>query len=124
MSDVKMFDTGQQDCIIDGLFFKLTCHAFPESYDVFYDDKKVAYVRLRHGELKVANPDNTEIWWNTHDTDCHFPPDKQLKNEGLFDDENERLFYLTIIAKVIHKKLNNPNWQVWQENHFLNIGIN
>lgn len=33
-------------------------------------------------------------------------------------------FYLTIIAKVIHKKLNNPNWQVWQENHFLNIGIN
>lgn len=116
---MAMCDTGQKDYTIDGLFFKLTCHACPEQYEVFYGDKEVAYVRLRRGELKVTSPDNCEIWWNTHNNDCHFPLDKQLKGDGVFDDENERVFYLNIIAKVIHQKLHNPNWQFWQENAFL-----
>jgi hypothetical protein len=49
-----------QNKIINGLFFKQTCVIAPEQYDVFLDEKYVAYVRCRFGKLKV-NPVNEEI---------------------------------------------------------------
>lgn len=56
-----MFDTRQKDCAVDELFFELTCHACLKQYVVFYGEKEVACVRLRHGELKIANLNNGEI---------------------------------------------------------------
>ena len=41
--------------IVNGLFFKQTCAIAPEQYDVFLDEKYVAYVRCRNGKLSV-NP--------------------------------------------------------------------
>ena len=46
--------------ILNGLFFKQTCAIAPEQYDVFLDEKYVAYVRCRWGKLKV-NPINIEL---------------------------------------------------------------
>ena len=42
---------------IKGLFFKKTCAACPEQYDVFKDGEQVGYVRLRDSELRVDVPD-------------------------------------------------------------------
>ena len=39
--------------------FKKTCSACPEQYDVYEDDKKVAYIRYRWGHLRV-NPVTSE----------------------------------------------------------------
>lgn len=44
-----------QNKIVNGLFFKQTCAVAPEQYDVFLDEKYVAYVRCRWGKLSV-NP--------------------------------------------------------------------
>lgn len=35
----------------------LTCHACPEQYDVFVDDRRVGYLRLRNGEFRADYPD-------------------------------------------------------------------
>lgn len=39
------------------LRFKMTGMACPEQYDVFWGERQVAYVRLRHGSLTVRCPD-------------------------------------------------------------------
>ncbi len=117
-----MFDTGQKDSqTIGALTFKLTSHAHPEQYEVFDNDNiKVAYVRLRHGMLYVSHPDDVmQKWWSTHYDDTAFAPDRRLKGDGYFDDDKERIYFLTLIAKIIDKKLNNPNWHAWQENGIL-----
>lgn len=44
----------EENKIVNGLFFKQTCVVTPEQYDVFLDDKYVAYVRCRWGKLKVC----------------------------------------------------------------------
>lgn len=51
---------GVENKIVNGLFFKQTCVVAPEQYDVFLDEKYVAYVRCRWGKLKV-NPVNADI---------------------------------------------------------------
>lgn len=114
-----IFDNGQRTQMIDGLRFELTCPAFGESYDVYYNDIVVAYIRLRHGDLSLANADNTEKWWEISTSTPIFPNEYQLQGEGFFDSDKERTFYLSFMAKIIHKKLKNPDWQLWQENIFI-----
>lgn len=112
-----MIENGQRTQVIDGLTFKLMGDCFPEQYDVFNENsQQVAYVRLRHSELYVSDPDLNEHWWNTSNWDTAFPKDRRLKGYGCFDDDEERTFFLNFIAKIIHKKLQNPNWEAWQEN--------
>lgn len=115
-----MIENGQRDQVIQGLTFKLTCEAFPEQYDVFDErGQKVAYVRLRHSQLQLSNAENTQDWWQTFEWDTAFPKEKQLKGYACFDDDEERTYFLNFIASIIHKKLQNPTWEVWQENGLL-----
>lgn len=117
-----MIENGQRTQVIDGLTFKLMGDCFPEQYDVFNENsQQVAYVRLRHSELYVSDPDLNEHWWNTSNWDTAFPKDRRLKGYGCFDDDEERTFFLNLIAKIIHKKLQNPSWEVWQENGLLKL---
>lgn len=44
---------GEEDKIVNGLYFKQTCVIAPEQYDVFLDRKYVAYVRCRWGKLRI-----------------------------------------------------------------------
>jgi hypothetical protein len=73
------------------LEIKLTSYACPEQYEVFRNDRQVAYYRLRHGEFRVDYPEcgGEEIL-------CEHP-----NGDGIFD-ENERLIYL---AKAMRKVL-------------------
>lgn len=137
IKSMKLSDVLQNnDISIDGLLFKQTCFACPEQYDVYQGDKKVAYVHLRHGHLSLSNADISEDWFNVEADNNSILKSYYLVGDDWFDDDNERVFYLTLFAKIIHKKLNNSNWQVnddtqflakfmqnWQENHFLNMGI-
>lgn len=112
-----MLYSAPKDQVIQDLTFKLTCSACPEQYDVFdKDNEQVAYVRLRHGSLSLSNADISEDWWETDTNDTNFPKDKRLRGDAMFDDDDERTFFLNFIAKIIHRKLQNPSWEVWQEN--------
>ena len=73
------------------LVFKCTCRACPEQYDVFYNDKQVAYVRLRHGYLYCDVPD--------YNGDTIYEANPQ--GEGCFWDNEEREYYLNIIKDKI-----------------------
>lgn len=44
---------------IDGVGFELhlTCSACPEQYDVFRNNRRVGYLRLRHGVFRADVPD-------------------------------------------------------------------
>lgn len=75
----------------DKLVFKCTCCACPEQYDVFYNDKQVAYVRLRHGYLYCDVPDCN--------SDTIYEANPQGK--GCFWDDEEREYYLNIIKDKI-----------------------
>ena len=83
------------DFRINGLWFKLTCGACPEQYDVFRGDEQVAYVRLRFGRLRVDVPDVGGKTIYISDFDEEY--------KGVFSDEAERVNYLAEISEVIGK---------------------
>lgn len=47
----------ESDLVIDGYRLECTCYACPEQYDVYDGDKKVGYLRLRHGFFRADAPD-------------------------------------------------------------------
>lgn len=72
-----------------------TCFACPEQYDV-YDkrNRKVGYLRLRHGEFRAEYPFcGGETVYESH-------PD----GDGIFEDY-ERIYELTKAIEAIHAKL-------------------
>lgn len=69
----------------------LTCGACPEQYDVFFDEKEVGYLRLRHGLFRA---------------ECHGEVvyRAELKGDGCFQDD-ERDFYLNQACIAIMSKI-------------------
>lgn len=88
-----LVDHDKADFRINGLWFKLTCGACPEQYDVFRGDEQIAYVRLRFGRLRVDAPDVGGETIYIRDFDDGY--------KGMFADEAERVKYLTEISEVI-----------------------
>lgn len=89
-----------------GVNFVKTCETCPEQYDIvtvahkvgfkFIPERKIGYVRLRYGELKVYSPDENGkcIYKHTFDD----------KLKGCFSDDKERRIYLMHIAALIFHK--------------------
>lgn len=93
-----MFDIEEPyaDREINGLKFVMTCWVCPEQYDVFDGDKQVAYIRLRGGKLAAYVPDvGGELIYK------HYYEDEDLR--GCFTDEEDRVFHLTKIAKIVNR---------------------
>ena len=76
------------------LFFKNTCEACPEQYDV-YDEagSQVGYVRLRWGHLSASAPD---FGW-----DVVYEYDFSDGLQGCFDDQTQRDSFLQEIGVKI-----------------------
>ena len=76
-----------------------TCQCCPEQYDVFDSDgKQSGYIRLRGGNFRVYYPDTGgELVF------CHRFEDDAWK--GMFDNEEEREFFLTEAVKALHNKI-------------------
>ena len=71
-----------------------TCSACPEQYDAFLNNKKVGYLRLRHGYFRVDYPTcGEEIIY-----------DAQPMGSGSFE-SSERDFYLEEAKKAILNKI-------------------
>ena len=105
------FEHNPADYTILGLEFIGTCGSFPEQYDVVWTDNgdstrqgsgsevryQVGYVRLRGGYFAVY----------FHDVTSEVIPAPifshvfEVGNRGSFDDEETRLAYLGVAAKVI-----------------------
>lgn len=43
--------------VINGATLKMTCPFAPEQYDVYMGEKRIGYLRLRHGYFSVRYPD-------------------------------------------------------------------
>jgi len=85
---------------IDEFTFIRTCSACPEQYDVFLGGKQqVGYVRLRWSQLRADYPTAGEetVYNAIIDSSSHF--------RGCFKSEEQRIYYLSEIAKVIREKL-------------------
>ena len=87
------------DYRIQGIWFKLTCGACPEQYDVFAGTNQVAYVRLRWGRLRVDVPDvgGETVYVNYFDDEF----------KGTFSNEQERVHYLNEIVTVLNEYYRN-----------------
>lgn len=74
---------------------KQTCGESPEQYDAFYKGKQVGYLRLRHGEFRVAYPDCGEetIFYS-----------EEMQGDGKFKDD-ERDEFLQKAKQAIVKRL-------------------
>jgi len=74
-----------------------TCEACPEQYNVFRDEDKVGYIRLRNGFLSVYCPDCFKK--------CVYS--KKFNNENLdwFKSEKERKKYLNLCKQRIKEFL-------------------
>jgi len=79
--------------------FEQTCSACPEQYDVYQDDQRVAYVRLRWGCLTVTCP-----WVNGK---VVYEADIGNGLLGSFEDEEQRKFHLDIAEERIKKLSDN-----------------
>ena len=77
----------------------LTCPCCPEQYDVFDSEgKQSGYIRLRGGNFRVYYPDTGgELVF------CHRFEDYPLM--GMFSDDKEREFFLTVAVKALHNKI-------------------
>jgi len=71
----------------------MTCRACPELYDAFDGDRKVGYLRLRHGRFSVRCPDGEgyEVYSATP------------AGDGIFDSKEERNYYLRWAVYHIEK---------------------
>lgn len=74
--------------------FLKTCDFCPEQYDAFIGTSMVGYIRLRHGKLTASYPDIGKDIIYTHIFDDY-------NNKGEFDSDEERIFHLNKIAKLI-----------------------
>jgi hypothetical protein len=74
---------------------KRTCSMCPEQYEVYLKDRHVAYIRLRHGELRVDYPDCGEGTIYYADT----------IGDGCFKDEDERLKHFKRLFSILRKKV-------------------
>jgi hypothetical protein len=75
-----------------------TCVACPEQYDAYVENKKVGYLRLRHGYFRVDFKDNINLNGKTI-------YEASPKGDGIFE-EDEREHYLTEAKIAIIKELN------------------
>lgn len=75
------------------LRFDLTSCVCPEQYDVFLNDKIVGYIRLRNGRLRVDCPDCGG--------ETIYIKDFEDSWKGMFDNNEERMYYLNIAEKKI-----------------------
>jgi hypothetical protein len=81
-----------------GFRFELTCLACPEQYDVYQGTEQVAYVRLRHGNLRVYHPDaGGELLYHQRFYDDDY--------KGCFDNDEEANKYLSEIAGAIQEHI-------------------
>lgn len=80
------------ECNILGCKLILTCGACPEQYDVFFEEQKIGYLRLRHGRFYAEYVPTEEIVY------VSYP-----KGDGIFD-EDERDEQLTKAIKAIVAK--------------------
>ena len=77
-----------------GYTLVMTCGACPEQYDVFDSDgNQVGYLRLRHGNFRADYPDYGGETVYGHSFDDGW--------KGLFDDGEEREFFLTEAVKAL-----------------------
>lgn len=59
----------------EGIRLVQTCSACPEQYDAYFDDRRIGYLRLRHGWFYAAYPDvEGEAVYST-----------ETKGDGCFD---------------------------------------
>ena len=95
------FELNEPDYVIQDLEFIGTCGSFPEQYDVVWTDNRVryqvGYVRLRGGYFAVYFNDVTSEVIPAPIFSHVF----EVGNRGAFDDEETRLAYLGVAAKVI-----------------------
>lgn len=81
---------------INGYELEQTCMACPEQYDVFKDNRKVGYLRLRHGQFRADVPEcGGETVYTAY-----------TNGDGLFDDD-ERTLHLTKAIEAIDDYYNN-----------------
>lgn len=93
------FELNEPDYVIQDLDFIGTCGSFPEQYDVVWTDNgvkyQVGYVRLRGGYFAVYFP---SVGFSRAPL---FSKQFEVGHRGSFDDEETRLNYLGVAAKVI-----------------------
>ena len=71
----------------------MTCSACPEQYDAFIGDKKIGYLRLRHGHFTVEYPDCGDEMVYTASPD----------GDGIFNND-ERDYYLRFAVDALQRR--------------------
>lgn len=81
-----------------------TCSAFPEQYDVFQDNKKVAYLRLRWGCFTAST--SSHLLSKTL-----YMADIGHDMTGEFENEEQRSFHLDAALEAIKRELHQQEQQ-------------
>lgn len=71
-----------------------TCERCPEQYDVLANGEKVAYIRLRFGNL-TAEIGDKEVYYHKFDNEF----------KGEFETDEERKKYLSEILEVLNEQI-------------------
>ena len=77
-----------------GYEFVKTCERCPEQYDVLLNGEKVAYIRLRFGNL-TAEIGDKEVYYHKFDNEF----------KGEFETDAERQKYLSEILEVLNEQI-------------------
>ena len=95
-------DFKNENPVIAGIRFDLTCGQCPEQYDLFKDGVQVGYVHLRGGDLYVSVPDaglESKVIYS------HHFDGEENQWKGCFDSKEERARFFVDIANAVNKWL-------------------
>jgi len=81
---------------ISGVILVQTCGACPEQYDAYIEDKKVGYLRLRHGCFYACCPYPSSV----SDFDTLRVYEANTMGDGAFEDEERDLHLAKAVAAI------------------------
>lgn len=88
-----------------GYTLVITCGACPEQYEVCNSEgKQVGYLRLRHGGFRADYPKCGGETVYRHSFDDGW--------KGIFDDDEEREYFLTEAVQALHNRINSTNKEI------------
>lgn len=94
----------EKPIMIHGYRLQRTCSACPEQYDVYAGNDMIAYIRLRHGRLRVEVPDcGGDVVYVANP-----------EGDGMFLN-HERVLYLNKAIEAIQQYLINSEWHEGEE---------
>ncbi len=88
-----------------GLIFENTCYGAPETWSVYNESDRIAFIKLTSGELTCNLIIGRDAVSNAIKTETIYTKKFEYNRQEEFENEDQRYFYLDLIADKICERI-------------------